>query len=450
MKETLRIILPLLIIAAGIGGFFVLGLKQPMARQPDTGPKIPGVATVPVRAGADELDIETDGVVVPYREIQLAAEVAGRITKKAEVCRAGRFVRKGELLIEIDPRDYDLEVRRLNQELQQADVTIQELDVEVENTKNLIELADDKLELQKREMARLEKLDEKNFVTDSQLDLERQNELAARNALVTLRNQLGLLKTRRERLESAKEFTTLRIEKAKLDRQRTQITSPIDGMVVQDSVELDAYVNIGAPLVLIEDTSRVEVKCHLRMDQLYWILRQSISANNAAAEIDAMRGYQIPATPTTVVYQLGNRRYAWDGVLSRYDGIGLNETTRTVPCRVTVERPRAVRALGGGSVDASWAGPRALVRGMYVNLIIRAKPHQAFWEIPERALRPGNVVWRVRDGRLDIVEVRIVEVEEKMVLLDADGSKLVAGDRIVVSPLASVMDGMAVQEQARP
>ena len=55
------------------------------------------------------MTLEADGVVVPFREIELAAEVAGRIVERDERCRAGNFVTQGTLLARIDPQDYQLE-----------------------------------------------------------------------------------------------------------------------------------------------------------------------------------------------------------------------------------------------------------------------------------------------------------------------------------------------------
>ena len=446
MKEFLRIVLPLLILLGGIGGFVLLGARRTPEGRSEQTETVPPVETMPVKVHTGGLDIEVDGLVVPYRDVELAAEVAGRIIKKAEACRAGKYVRKGQLLIEIDPRDYDLETRRLSKELEQADVTLKELDVEAANTEALVELAEERLKLEQKEMARLEKLSGNRFVTDSHLDQERQNLIAVRNALVTLRNQLSLLSMRRNRFESAQEFIGVRLEKAQLDRSRASIASPIDGVVIRDMVEPDTYVNRGTSLVVIEDTSDVEVKCSLRMDEMYWIWRQPMAESKAADEATVARGYRFPKTPVTVVYELAGQRYAWDGFLTRYDGIGLDEKTRTVPCRVVVDNPRSARVLGPGSKPDTWSGPPALVRGMYVNVIIHAKPRLALLEIPEKALQPGSRVWQVEGGHLKICQVHVVEVEDGTVLVNADASSLKAGDRVVASPLADVRDGMAIQE----
>lgn len=73
------------------------------------------VRTAFVEKGDGHIEIDADGVVVPIREVTLAAEVPGRIMKKSANCRAGKFVKAGTVLFEIDNRDYQLDVARLEE-----------------------------------------------------------------------------------------------------------------------------------------------------------------------------------------------------------------------------------------------------------------------------------------------------------------------------------------------
>ncbi len=206
--EILRIMLPVLVLAAGVGGFLALSSlgRMPTRTHPRSPPPPPLVETVSVENYDQGIDIETDGLVVPYREINVSAEVAGRIKFKADICRAGNYVREGTLLLEIDPIDYELEVRRLTKEWEQAKVMSGELDVEAANTEELISLADEEVKLQRRELERLRSLSGNRFVSDSKVDEAARGELTARNALMRLRSQLRLLTTRRARLIQGQEL----------------------------------------------------------------------------------------------------------------------------------------------------------------------------------------------------------------------------------------------------
>ena len=447
--DAIRIAAPVAIVIGGLVGFVGLaGLKEDPSRAPEEA-LAPMVETIQVAPHAGGLDISVDGVVVPFREIDLSAEVSGRIAKKSQLCRPGTYVTKGTPLIEIDTRDYQLEVDRLERELSQAAISLQELEVEVTNTQSLFKLAKDQLALQRRELERQSSLATKKIVTDSDLDKSKREELSAVNAAMTLSNELLLLNTRRARLESARDLCRSQLEKAQLDLRRTRLSAPIDGVIIREMVEEDSYVQKGTSLAKIEDTSAVEVKCNLRMEDLYWLWSQGHGDNHPSPVGSPTRDYQIPHAPVTVHYELAGRRYEWSGVLSRFDGIGVDERTRTVPCRVLVDKPREVKIVtvgtGGGVV-----APPALVRGMFVTVSVHAKPETVLLEIPQRAVQPGNTVWQIVDGKLQIRKIRVADAENDIVLVYAEQDGLQPGMKLVSSPLALATDGMAVREQAAP
>ncbi len=446
VQETARIAVPLLILAIGAGGFFLLKTKSEMPRESGEKEDDPVVDTAPVVPHTDALTMKVDGEVVPFLEVSLSAEVGGRIVSKTEFCRAGKFVQKDQLLLQIDPDDYEREKRRLEEEVEQADVMIEELVAEIESTEELKGLAEQECQLRKDELDREQELMARGVSTKGAIEQAQRGVLQADNSRVTLKSQLNLLETRKARLESGQRLSSIRLEQAEADLKRARVISPIDGMVVSESVEKDSYVQKGTLLVTLESTSTVEVKCHLRMDQLYWIWSQDSEAFPMADRTAPIADYQIPETPVTVVYRLANEEYVWRGVLWRYDGIGVDQRTRTVPCRIRVDMPRDVRLRTTDEVVKPTAGPPALVRGMYVALEIHARPKANLLQVPEIAVRPGNKVWRVRDKKLHTLDVQVVTIANQVAVLRAAPDDLRTGDKVVVSPLAETTEGMAVKE----
>jgi multidrug efflux pump subunit AcrA (membrane-fusion protein) len=101
-----------------------------------------------------------------------------------------------------------------------------------------------------------------------------------------------------------------------------------------------------------------------------------------------------------------------------------------------------------GDQNLANVGPPALVRGMYVTVSVHAQPRMTLLEIPQQSLQPGNRVWQVADGKLAVHQVRVADANEDQVLIYADGSGLQPGMKLVSSPLAVAVDGMAVEEQS--
>jgi len=437
-------LVPLVILGAGIAAFMLLGRQPPPERRQAEQPAAMPVEAVDVVRQEGGLTIALDGVVVPLREVTLAAEVPGRILRKSDACKAGRFVTKGTLLFEIDPRDYELEVARLEREASQAALAIDEATAEIAQNATAAELAGQQLELARREVRRLDGLKADRVVTEAEHDRAVREELSATATLSNLQGQARVMEKRRSRLEEARALAETMLARAKLDLERTRVSAPTDGVVVEDHVEQDSYVAKGMALVTIEDTSAAEVRTSLQMDQVASVWR---SAEVAGAPHD------MPETPATVVFRLGDQAYEWDGVLSRQEGRGLEEKTRTLPCRVIVAKPATVRAVDryGVPVRPTPPGsPQTLLRGMFVEVRVHVDSPHELVSIPEEACRPNGEVWVIRDGRLAILRPRPVEVAGGRAVFESGPSGLAAGDRVVVSQIAQPRSGMAVAEVGAP
>ncbi len=431
-------IAPALIISIGLLAFFWLRAHSeppPRERQP---PIPPLVQTIVLQSTETRFDIRVGGNVVPHREVTISAEVSGAIVSKATEAKGGRHVRQGVPLLQIDPAKYLLAVKEFDGEKNQILEDLRRVDVEESGTVALIEIAEQESQLATQELARLRSLKSKNAATDTDVDRAASAELKARNALRVLHNIRELIPVRRERLQVQLKLVGLRRQQAQRDLDRTQITAPFDGIITSAAVEQGNFVQSGDVLLKIEETASVEVDCSLRTDDLYWLWNSSASPPAAENNEDADRVFfEVPAADATVTYDVAGREFAWQGRLSRYEGGGIDRKTRTVTCRVVVVKPKR-----GDAGD----GPPALMRGMYVTVSLGVTPRIRLWKIPNRAVRPNGQIWTVEDGQIRIHEVQAARVLPDAVLVRVESTDLKAGDRMVVSQLATAFDGMQVRE----
>ncbi len=431
-----RVVLSALLLGGGVAGFVALGKRQPESRQPENA----AVAVVQVVEAApheDGITFEVDGLVVPFRDIEIAAEVQGRVIEKSPQCRMGRTVQQGEVLLQLDRRDYEIEIRRLGEQLEQADGNLAELDVQLANAERQIATAREDLQIANRELKRYETSVDPGVFSASEVDAARRNELTARDALQDVQDQLRLLEASKRRLQGGRETVQANLERAELDLERTTIRAPLTGVVTEDEIEQDGYVQRGTPIVTIRDSSSLDVRCSLHTHQLNW-LRQARSVSASAAS-----SYQFPETPVRVRYQIDGCDFYWPGVLQRYEGVMIDERTRMIPCRVFVSDP-----LGGQCEPETAAGcgpPPALMVGMFVEVQVQVTPRVPLVRVPRTALHPGDTVWVVENEQLSRRRVRIAESEADHVLIYARSGELVAGEPIVVSPLSAPHNGVAVQ-----
>lgn len=433
---------PAVILGAGVALFLALGSQPPPERKQAPAAVATAVRTVAAEPVTGGMTIDADGIVVPLREVTLAAEVAGKLRTKSADCNEGHVVKAGSVLLEIDRRDYELDVERLERELAQAGLAIEEVDEELVQNGTSIELARRQVDLARREAARLGNLKAGKIVTESDHDRAVRDELTATNALTALEGQKRVFSKRRNRLLEARSLASTMLEKARLDLDRTTITAPIDGVVVEDKVEQGSFVSKGTPLVTIEDTSAAEVRTSLEMSDVTRIWGSRADAAAATAE-----------TPASVIFRIGDAAYEWDGVLSRQEGRGLDEKTRTLPYRVIVREPGRVRALDryGAAMPSLPAGaPRSLLRGMFVQVHVHVDSREPLISIPEEAQRPSGDVWVMRHGRLEVLRPRAVQTSGGRLLFDAATSGLLPGDRVVISQIVVPRPGMALVEFGEP
>lgn len=439
--------LPFIVLVCGVVS--MVGLIK-MRKAPAQAERVEKTALVEVACVAacdDGFHIYVDGEVIPYREISLSAQVGGRVAKKSLNARAGNYVCAGDMLFEIDPRDYELEVRRLQETVKQASASIEELDVENSNVEELIALAEEQLELQRSEYARFEGLRKRNAASTSQLEKARRSELDSLNSLQSLKNQVTMIRARRARLLQEKQRAITGLDLATLNLERTKISSPLDGVVIQDFAEQDDFVQPGANLIQLEDRSKVEVRFNLRMDQLRWLWNSGPGKTQSTATTMVSTPaytYEIPQVPVEVRIEADGNHFIWQARLDRYDGAGIDPKTRTIPVIAVVENPAEVR-LRKEENAIPLGAPPTLLRGSYVSVDLVVGRSMPLVSIPASAYRPDKTVWVYRDGVLAVEPVKIAYSDDLTAIVLADSSALKPGDQVITSPLPVAEENMKLQ-----
>lgn len=417
----LRYIAPLLVL--GCAGLFVYSMgaqQRPQRKKPPVRKSIP-VELVQAKQHNGTLDIVVNGVAIPFRDVQLAPRVSGEVIFKSESLSPGRVVNAGELLFRIDPTDYKIEVARLEQEVAKARLDIERLQLDKENTGRVLAVMQDMASLRRREVQRLEQLRSVNATSASEVDTVELALLSTRQQTTSLENQLRTFDSQSESLKASLELANLRLQSARLDLQRTKISAPFAGVVIANHVEQNGMLTAGTAVATIEDTSKVEVRANLRGEDMEFLQGS---------------GYELPQVPVTVECERAGRNHAWHAVLSRQDGLGIDEKTRTMPVRIVVEHPTQNIGSNQDSV--------ALLRGMFVRVRLHCKPRQPLAVVPESVIRPGKKVWVMRADQLQVESVNIARIADGLAYLDTQRTPLALYQNIISSPVPNAKPGLTV------
>jgi HlyD family secretion protein len=167
--------------------------------------------------------VQSTGKVKPLKEVQIGAQVSGRVVKVSVDFNS--FVKKGEVLAEIDPRLFGAQVSQNRAQIDAA--------------KAQLKRAQASLAVAETTLRRLEKLVKENLSTQAEVDTASGNRDVARADVAASEAQLAQLDA-----QLASASTTL---------QYTRITSPIDGVVITRSVDPGQTVaaNFAAPVLFV-------------------------------------------------------------------------------------------------------------------------------------------------------------------------------------------------------
>lgn len=377
---------------AGILAFGVAGLVLLVALRPDPPRETPSeaaplVAAVLPEVQSGHLYVEGNGAVRPTREIDLAAEVPGRVVSVASsFVNGGRF-RAGQVLVRIDPTDYQNAVT-----MAEAAVTQRKVDVL---------RAREEVAIAREEWARLQRR------ADGAGTPEADGELGS---LVLREPQLRLA-------EAALKSAEAQLADARARLARTGITAPFDGVVRAKRVDVGQYVAPGQPVARVHNTDEAEIVVPLTSAEAA-LVPAVWEGQGATVRI-----------PAEVAAEFGGRTYTWDAYVDRVEA--LDPATRTFNLAVRVPAPYRTD------------GDRPpLLADAFTTVRIQGRALDAYTVVPEQALREGDVVWLVEAGLLRIRPVEVVQQRDRDVVLADSLDPTVP---VVTSPLAVVTDGMPVR-----
>jgi RND family efflux transporter MFP subunit len=380
---------------------------------PDAGRLVEAVAVSPSPV---TMTVEGYGTVKPRTTVNLVAEVRGRVVKEHPGFQEGGFIAKGDDLIVIDPRDYELDVESRKSQLRQTTAEIERLDQEERNLEATLRIARNDVTLSKNEAERLLSLSNSKVVSQSLVDQTEQKYLASLERLQNLENQKALFKPRRELLNAQRAMTQVMFRQAELTLERTAVRTPFDGWVLEKSVEVGQYVSPGQGVGVIYEAGMLEIEVRIPFKELKWLLGPFSPQSPLDAE---------------VVFEDSVDTYRWPAKVIRQKA-EFEATTRTLPLVVAVD-----------SLSTPDQDPSLHLRpGMFVTVRITGRTIENAFVLPRHLVYPGDVVHTVASDRLHIRPVQVLRAYRNHVII---GGGLAEGDVIVATPLSAATEGMKVR-----
>ena len=383
VKRTFQILLPVaIIVAAALGARTMVNLRPDAPTRPPM-VIIPQVRVVEVELTEVTLTVKSQGTVEPRTQSQLVPEVSGRIIEVSPSFVAGGFFEAGDVLFKTDPHDYEQALVQRNAEV---------------------------------ESARLHFAQEEAEAEVAQWGWDRVGTGQARS--LTLREpQIASAKAE---LAAAK----ANLETAQRNLERTEVRAPFSGRVRQKNVDVGQFVTVGAPVARIYAVDAAEVRLPLPNEDLAYLDLPL----NYRGESGRIRG---PAV--TLRAEFAGRIHEWQGRIVRTEG-EIDPQTRMVHVVAEVQNPY------GRGPDPTRP---PLAAGMFVEAEIVGRTVEHVAIVPRAALRgPSQVLVVDVNSRLRFRDVEVLRATTNELFILGG---LETGDRVNVSPVEAVSDGMEVR-----
>ncbi|PKD39828.1 efflux transporter periplasmic adaptor subunit [Methylomonas sp. Kb3] len=352
---SLKIILPIaVLLTAGVASWAVFALRP--AVEPQTASTaIPEVTILRVEPHTLRLNVVSQGVVTPREEIDLVSEVAGKVVQMHPALVAGGFFKAGELLLTIDPRDYDYAITAAQARIAEA----------------------------KRVL-----IAEQAQVEQAHSEWQALGEGEA--------SELALRKPQLAEAQAKLQAAQADLAKAQLNRSRCELRAPFAGRILTKQAGVGQFLSSGAVVARIYASDEAEVRLPVSSEQLAFL-----NLPLALPHSDASLWPKV-----TLSAELGGSQHQWLGQIVRSEA-AVSEDSGQWYLVAQVSQP-----------FQPIANRPPLVKGLFVHAEIEGAERAGVYRLPRSAVSPTQTVKLVNaEQKLEIRAVEILRREAESVVI---------------------------------
>ena len=354
-RIQLKLLLTIITLVLGISGAMLLVKFKTKAISKPSERKLPNVKVLNTKTSSHTFKIVSQGTALPRTTILLISEVSGKVVSVSDKFNAGKFFQKNDLLLEIDPRDYELSLAQARLKVAQADL---------------------RLQMEEKEAT----------VSRKEWKLLNQGEPTG------LQAREPQLAEARAALDAAKATE----ESAQRNLDRCRIRAPFDGMVSKANVRPGQFVSAGIQLGEIFATDVSEVRLPLSTSDLSFI---NLPKPNELLNIDK-------APKVILINKVGEESQEWIGSIVRSEE-NVDPINRMVYVVAKVDDPYSLKNNNN----------TPLRRGTFLKATINGRTAKKIIAIPRTALRGKGRVWIAEDGKLIYRKVKPVYLDENLAII---------------------------------
>ncbi|MBE0618941.1 MAG: HlyD family secretion protein, partial [Proteobacteria bacterium] len=251
MSRTAVLLLGLLTLLPACG-------EKEEPRTPASAPVVTGVAVETLATAALEDAYEAVGTVRSRASTVLSSKMVGNVV--ALDAREGDRVEAGQLVVEIDDRDVQAQVRRAEAGLREAEQALEEVERSIQAGESAVAAAEANRDFATSTYERFKTLLERRSVSRQEFEeVEAKYKAAVAEAARAAEMRDGV-KSRRNQVLARIDQARAEVAGARVNLGYGQVTAPFAGIITDRRAEVGTLAAPGVPLLTLEDDRRYRLE----------------------------------------------------------------------------------------------------------------------------------------------------------------------------------------------
>lgn len=440
MKKLLKsfIFLPLIVIGAIAFVVFQVKSKAPIAHE-ETGYPVTAVEVITVKKLPFRARAMAFGHIEPAVTLKVKSEVSGKISYIHPDLKKGASIKKDTVVLRIEPTTFNISLSQSKAGLAGSQSSLAQLETEEKSTQRALTIAQNNLNIGLKEEKRIESLWDKRLIARSVLDKEVQKVLSLRQQVQDIQGKLSSYSSRKAATRAQIKQSESLVDKSQDTLGRTEIRLPFDARIGTVFVAEGEFTAVGSGnLFEASGVEAVEINAQLSSKQFRPLVSGLGGNHNGSINLNSPES--LPAILSKMnlearVRLVGDlsRETVWEGTLLRL-GESIDPVRDTLGLVIGIDKPYE-RVIPGKRPP--------LLKGMYVSVELFS-PEKPAMVLPRKAVHQDRV-YIAMDNTLVIRPIRILFSQGNLVVISEEDESIKEGDKIIISDVIPVMDGMPVK-----
>lgn len=413
LRNFLRVLLPIIILVVAARTYVYLKHSKPVVPEQAKVEKVWAVQATDIKISDYQPIMKLYGEAVSGRKVELRSLVAGEIIQTGENLRDGGIVKKGDVLLKIDPFKYRGALTDAESRLAEAKARLEEINANIKQEKNALEYQQEQLDLAEKDLQRAIQLSSKGTVS-KKLEDDRRVVVSQRRQSTEQRiSSLEVYKSKQAQQAAIIKRLEWGVTEARRNLKDTVLLSPFEAYVSEVNAEVGRFVSANDRVATLLDKNRIDARFTLSDSQYGRIISS---------------GEPVIGRKVTVNWKVSEPPLTYSATIERVNA-QISADSGGIEVFANIENP-----LKGSAVRV----------GTFLEILVPDKTYNQVATLPETSLFEGKFIYAIINNRLSKREVKVIGASENNIIVKGN---IKEGEKVLTTRISTVGEGVKVRIQ---